>query len=164
LILSDVDEGSSLIPRIKEANAQVVLSLELPEDEASKKEIEDASDEIQKKLDRVKKAYKSKLELASVFEKEGIPFAFGTQSIKSGDFMKNIRQMIENGLSEEGALAALTTNAANILGMNQITGSIEKGNLANLVITTDSLFKKSAQVKHVFVDGHRFDYDIKNKN
>src|SRR5690606_36176103 len=69
LILSDVDEGSSLIPRIKEANAQVVLSLELPEDEASKKEIEDASDEIQKRLDRVKNAYKSKLELASVFEK-----------------------------------------------------------------------------------------------
>ena len=77
--------------------------------------------------------------------------------------MKNIRLLIENGLSEEGALAALTTNAASILNMNQITGSIEKGNLANLVITTDSLFKKGAQVKHVFVDGHLFDYDIENK-
>src|SRR5690606_34226182 len=132
------------IPLIKEANAQVVLSLDLPDDKASNKEIDNASDEVQSKLDRVKEAYRSKVELASVFEREGIPFAFGTHSIKSGEFMKNIRLLIENGLSEEGALAALTTNAARILGMNQITGSIEKGNLANLVITTDSLFKKSA--------------------
>ncbi|MEX2591785.1 MAG: amidohydrolase family protein [Anditalea sp.] len=163
LVLTGVSEGTSLISTIKEANVQVVLSLILPKDKASKKEIEDASSETTARLDRVKEAYKNSLKLASQFEKEDVAFAFGTQSAKSEDFMKNMRLMIENGLSEEGALAALTINAAKILNMDKITGSIEKGKLANLVITTDSLFKKGSQIKHVFADGYLFDYEDTDK-
>ena len=73
--------------------------------------------------------------------------------------MKNIRLMIANGLSEEAALAALTINAARMLGMEGISGSIENGKLANLIISTDSVFKKEAQIKQVFVEGHLFEYD-----
>src|SRR5690606_29452250 len=100
LILSGVNEGTSLIPMLKESKAQVVLSLDLPDDKASKKEIKDASEEAKNNLERVKAAYQEQLELASVFEKEGIPFSFGSQDIKSEDFLKNIRLLVANGLSE----------------------------------------------------------------
>src|SRR5690554_452918 len=163
-IITGVNEGASLIPAIKEAKAQVVLSANLPEDKASKKEIKGASEEVKANLERVQAAYKNSLELASVFEKEGIPFAFTTLDLQKGNFLKNIRLMVENGLSEEAALAALTINAARILGQDQLAGTIEKGKLANLVITTDSLFKNESEVKQVFVDGYIFNYETNKKS
>lgn len=164
LILSGVNEGTSLIPMLKESKAQVVLSLDLPDDKASKKQIKDASEEAKNNLERVKAAYQERLELASVFEKEGIPFSFGSQDIKSEDFLKNIRVLVANGLSEEAALAALTVVPARLLGLERVLGTIEKGKLANLVITTDALFKKDAEVKHVFVDGYLFEYETNGKS
>jgi len=159
MVVTGVNEGVTLIPLIKETKTQVILSANLPEDTASKKELKGASEEITANLDRVKAAYKSHLELAAAFEKEGVPFAFSSQDLKSENFLNNIRLMVENGLSEEAALAALTINAAKILGQDHITGTIEKGKLANLVITTDSLFKSGAEVKQVFVDGYLFTYE-----
>lgn len=164
VILSGVNEGSSLIPLLKESKAQVVLSLDLPDDKAAKKEIKDGSEEVKNNLERVKAAYEERLALASQFEKEGISFSFGSSDIKTEDFLKNIRLMVEHGLSEEAALAALTVNPAKLLGLEAILGSVEKGKLANLVITTDSLFKKDAEVKHVFVDGYLFDYETNGKS
>lgn len=164
VILSGVNEGSSLTPLLKQSKAQVVLSLDLPDDKAAKREIKDASEEAKNNLERVKAAYEERLALASVFEKEEIPFAFGSGNIKSEDFLKNIRLLVDYGLSEEAALAALTTHPAKLLGLERILGSIEKGKLANLVITTDSLFRKDAEVKHVFVDGYLFDYETNGKS
>jgi hypothetical protein len=71
--------------------------------------------------------------------------------------------MIEAGLSESAAMAALTTNAANMIGMNRITGTVEQGKLANLVITTGPIFSEDSQIKHVVADGSIFDYEIKSK-
>lgn len=163
LMLTGVREGANLIPDLKDAAVKVVLSLKLPEEAASEKEFENPSDETVQRLDRVKEAYKNSLELASHFEREGIDFAFSTLSTKSADLKKTLLLMIENGLSEEAALAALTINAAKILGIDKIAGSIEKGKLANLVITTDSLFKKESKIKYVFADGYLFDYETTGK-
>lgn len=164
LIVSGVNEGSSLVPVLKASKAQVVISLDLPDDNAFKKEIKEASEEVNDNLERVKEAYLARLALAANFEKEGIPFAFGSTNVKSEDFLKNIRLMVENGLSEEAALAALTTNPAGMLGLERVLGTVEKGKLANLVITTDSLFKKTAEVKHVFVDGYLFQYETNGES
>src|SRR5690606_9551576 len=143
---------------------QVVISLDVPDDNAFKKEIKEASEEVNDNLERVKEAYLARLALATNFEKEGIPFAFGSTNVKSEDFLKNIRLMVENGLSEEAALAALTTNPASMLELERVLGTVEKGKLANLVITTDSLFKKTAEVKHVFVDGYLFQYETNGES
>ncbi len=35
--------------------------------------------------------------------------------------------------------------------------------MANLVISTDTLFKEDAQIKHVVADGYIFDYEVKKK-
>lgn len=162
LILTQVDEGTSYIPRIRESKAEIALSLSLPKETASERKLEEATEEAQKKLERVKDAYEKALQLPSVYEASGIAFAFGTQSTKPEDFLKNLRLMVENGLSEEAALAALTINAARMLDLESTAGSIETGKLANLVIMTDSLFKKDAQVKFVFAGGHQYEYETKS--
>ncbi|HSJ68322.1 MAG TPA: amidohydrolase family protein [Anditalea sp.] len=164
MILSGAADVQEIIPLLKESQTSVFLSLNLPDDKASKiKDNEESDTERKERIERVKNAYKKSLEEAGKFEEAGIPFGFTTQGIKSGDLMKNIRLMIENGLSEEAALAALTINSARILGIDRYAGTIEQGKLANLVVTTDSLFKEDSQVKHVFADGYLFDYDTKAK-
>jgi len=164
MILSGATDVAEIIPLLKESGTAVFLSLNLPEDKSSKIKDEEESDtERTERIARVKAAYTKALEEAGKFEEAGIPFGFTTQGIKTGDLMKNIRLMIENGLSEEAALAALTINTARILGIERYAGTIEQGKLANLVITTDTLFKEESQIKHVIADGYLFEYDTKAK-
>jgi hypothetical protein len=90
---------------------------------------------------------------ASAFQKAGIPFGFSTMSVKSKDIPANLRRMIAAGLSEDAALAALTTTPASLLGLGDRMGTIDNGKMANLVITNKPYFNEKAKVKYVFVDG-----------
>ena len=53
----------------------------------------------------------------------------------TGEFLGNVRRAIHRGLDRQRALAALTTEPAEIFGVQSLVGSIEKGKLANLVKT-----------------------------
>jgi imidazolonepropionase-like amidohydrolase len=163
LILTGLEDYAGVIDVIKSSGAKVLIKLETPDDKAIKAQKEDASETQKAQYARVKAAYEQTLKQAGLLEKAGIPFAFTTSGAKPGEAMKSLRNMIANGLSEQAALAALTTNPASILGVSRFAGSIENGKMANLVISTDSIFKEDAQIKHVVVDGNIFDYEVKAK-
>lgn len=164
LVLTGLEYYEPVIDLIKSSNVPVLIKLSVPDDKALKaQKVEGVSEATKAHYARVKEAYDKALKQAVLLEKAGIPFAFSTLDAKAGDAHKALKTMVENGLSEKAALAALTTNPASILGINRIVGTIEKGKMANLVILTDSLFKESAQVKHVVADGYVFDYEIKKK-
>lgn len=163
LVLTGMEDYENVIDEIKASGAGVLVKLEIPDDKAIKAHQEDASDEVKVLNARVKEAYESALAQASKLEAAGIPFAFSTVGVKSGDIMKALQQMISNGLSEKAALAALTTNPAAILGLSNVAGSITKGKMANLILSTDSLFSEDSQIKHMVVDGYIFDYETKAK-
>ncbi len=163
LVLTGLEEYEEVLDVIKASGAGVLVKLEIPDDKAIKAQKDDAKDEVKELNARVKKAYDNALAQAGKLEVAGIPFAFTTSGVKSGDIMKAMRTMIANGLSEKAALAALTTNAATILGINKVAGSIEKGKIANLIMSTDSIFAEDSQIKHVMVDGFIFDYETKAK-
>lgn len=60
------------------------------------------------------------------------------------------------GLSNEEAVAALSLNAAKIIGADKLIGSIEPGKLASFFISTgDALDMKSNNVIYAFIDGRR---------
>ena len=105
--------------------------------------------------ERKKKSIKDYEAQAAEMEKKGIKFAFTGISTKPGDIRKNLKRMIDAGLSENTALAALTTNAAEQLGISKIAGTIEKGKLANLVITDKPYFEEKSAIRYVFVDGQK---------
>lgn len=197
VVLTEVQNGSDLISKIKAANAQVLLSMDLPKDE-SKKDNDDADGpkkEMDKskekdaiatdstKVEAAKKAKKKEkidpeieaLKLrqaetikkytsqAAMFEQANIPFAFSFLEAKSKDLHDNVRRMIEAGLSEKAALAALTTNAASILGVSDVAGTISKGKLANLVLTDKPYFDEKSKIKYVYIQGEQFEYKEKTK-
>jgi hypothetical protein len=69
----------------------------------------------------------------------------------------NAQRAIQAGLPKEAALKALQSDAAVIFGVDQQLGSIEKGKIANLVLTTGDIFAPATIVRHVFIDGKKFD-------
>ncbi|WP_225587031.1 amidohydrolase family protein [Algoriphagus sp. Y33] len=163
LILTDLEEYEGVLDVLKTSGVGVLVKLQIPDDKAIKAQKEDATDEVKLLNAKVKEAYDKALAQASKLEETGIPFAFTTVGVKSGDIIKALRTMIANGLSEKAALAALTSNAADILGIGKVSGSIEKGKMANLILSTDSLFAEDTQIKHMVVDGFIYDYETKAK-
>jgi len=93
----------------------------------------------------------------AVLEKAGIKFAitsFGLQ--KPADFWTNLRTAIDNGLSEKQALNSLTTIPAEMLGVADKVGTLEKGKMANFIITSDDLFKKENIIYENWVEGRQY--------
>ena len=90
---------------------------------------------------------------AAMMEKKGIKFSFSSLDTKSKDIRPNLLRMVEGGLSEKGALAALTTNPASLLGISNMAGTVEKGKIANLFISDKPYFDKEAKIKYLIIDG-----------
>lgn len=83
----------------------------------------------------------------------GVNFALVSGPGKTGDYLPGIRKAVENGLSAEDALRATTLAPARILGIDRQLGSLERGKIANVIVTDKPLFDKDAKVTRVFVDG-----------
>lgn len=98
----------------------------------------------------------------SAFNKAGVEFGFSAASAKTKDIQANLRRMIAAGLSEDAALGALTTVPAKLLGLNDRMGTVEKGMMANLVVSDKPYFNEKAKVRYVFVDGTLYKVDSKD--
>lgn len=71
--------------------------------------------------------------------------------------------MAAYGLAKEDAVKAITLDAAKILGIDSMTGSIEEGKDANIVISEgDILDMKSSKVSHAFIQGRQISLDNKH--
>ncbi len=90
----------------------------------------------------------------SVLAKSGVTFALVTGAGgKTSDYLPGIRKAVDNGLSVEDALRAVTISPARIFGVDRQLGSLDRGKIANVVITDKPIFTKDAKIKHVYVDG-----------
>lgn len=93
----------------------------------------------------------------AALEKAGIRFSLTTSGLENvKDFWTNIRTAIENGLTEKQALQSLTEIPASMIGIADQTGTLEKGKLANFLITSDNLFKSNNIIFENWIQGKRF--------
>ncbi|GEP92476.1 Imidazolonepropionase [Chitinophaga terrae (ex Kim and Jung 2007)] len=68
------------------------------------------------------------------------------------------------GLTKEEALSAVTINAAKILGIDKMTGTLEVGKDANIAVSTgDMLDMKSSVITQAFIQGREINLDNKQK-
>lgn len=76
----------------------------------------------------------------------------------------NAGTAVAYGLTKEQALQAITLNAAKILGIDDRTGTLEKGKDANIVVSDgDILDMKSSNVTLAFIQGRQINLDNKQK-
>ena len=70
-----------------------------------------------------------------------------------------MRKAIAAGLSADAALAALTRDAADILGVAPQVGRVTKGRAAHLIVCEGDYDAASTKYKFAFADGVRFDLE-----
>jgi imidazolonepropionase-like amidohydrolase len=163
LMIGDLKEGWDAIKRLKSSGAKVFLSLDLPEDKINTsakapvvKSTSPESEALEKRKSEFLSLYVGQ---AAAFQKEGLQFGFSSLSAKPKDIRANVRRMIAAGLAEEQALAALTIDAAVLLGLSDRIGTVDPGKIANLVVTDKPYFHEKANVRYVFVEGTLYRYE-----
>ncbi|MBE3099037.1 MAG: amidohydrolase family protein, partial [Planctomycetes bacterium] len=140
-------EADQVVAEIRAQSARVILSLNFPA--RSKMLAPDADETL-----RVLRTRANAPKVASTLQKENVLFAFQSGGLKEPrDFVRNAARAVQAGLPPDAAVKALTINAAAIAGAAGQLGSLEKGKLANLIVTSGDLFDEKMTIKHVFVDG-----------
>jgi imidazolonepropionase-like amidohydrolase len=90
----------------------------------------------------------------------GVTFALTANGLKDkGQFRENVAKAIEAGLPEDVALASLTTVPAAMTGMSDRMGTVDRGKIANLVITDGELFSEKTKIRAVWIDGAHYEVD-----
>lgn len=146
-IITAARQVEDVTGEIKAANARVIYSLNFPTRRVSL--APDADESLSVLRDRAN-APKG----PSSLDKAGILFAFESAGLQeSKDFLKNAQKTVANGLSKDAAIKALTINAATIAGASDRLGSLDKGKIANVIVTDGDLFEEKTTIKHVFVNG-----------
>ncbi|MFZ0639448.1 MAG: amidohydrolase family protein [Candidatus Acidiferrales bacterium] len=91
----------------------------------------------------------------------GVKIAFGSfNTSMSRRLSQYAGTAVGYGLPQEEALKAVTVNAAQMLGLNDI-GTIEPGKVANIVVTNGDLLELRTQVKYLFIQGQPTSLDNK---
>jgi len=93
-----------------------------------------------------------------VLAKTQVKFAFYSDGMASPkDVTRAVKKAIDAGLAPADAVRAMTLSAAEIYNVADRLGSIDKGKIANLVVTDGDLFQDKTKVKYIFIDGRKFE-------
>lgn len=139
---------------IKATGAQFIIPLNYPD----AYDVDDPFDAREVSLAKMKH-----WELAptnsAVLAANGVSFAFTAKGLKSAkDYLPNVRKAIENGLSEQAALKAMTYTPAAILKATSQLGGLQKGKIANFIITSEPIFDKKSNILENWVQGTRYEF------
>jgi imidazolonepropionase-like amidohydrolase len=110
--------------------------------------------------DDVDQPYKT----AAMLQKAGVLFSINDEDgqTRGRNLPFQAGTAVAYGLTKEQALAAITLNAAKILGVADKTGSIEVGKDANIVISEgDILDMKTNLVTNAFIQGREINLENK---
>ena len=91
-----------------------------------------------------------------LFDKAGLNFALTASGTAATEFLPNLRKAIENGLTAEKALDALTKVPATLIGAYDKVGSLEAGKLADFIITTGPVFDEKTILLQNWIQGKSF--------
>src|SRR5207247_3925110 len=132
---------------LKAQNVRVVFSLNYPQ--RAKTLAPDADEPV-----RAMRARADAPKVAAALARAGLTFAFESAGLTDPkDFVKNAAKAVKAGLPPAAAIRALTASAAVIAGVSDRLGTLEKGKIANLVVTDGDLFEEKTTIKRVFVAG-----------
>lgn len=150
VVLWGVTEGYRMADELKKSGTPVVLNVKWPTRERDRDP--DLIDTM-KVLEHRDKAPTA----PAVLAKAGVKFAISSDGLDSPkDVLKALKKSIDLGLPKEAAIRALTLSAAEIYGVDQRMGSIDKGKMANLVVVKGDLFDERLTIAMIFVDGVKY--------
>jgi imidazolonepropionase-like amidohydrolase len=145
MVIAAGPEAAMVAPLLKEKSIPVILTnvLDLP----SREDLPHQA------------SYAAAGELA----KAGVTFTFAVTNETNVRLLPYHAAMsVAWGLSREDALKALTMNAAQILGVSDRIGSLEKGKIANLFVAKGDPLEVRTPITHVVIAGRNVPLDNKH--
>jgi imidazolonepropionase-like amidohydrolase len=145
MVLAGAEESWKLAGELKAQNIPVLLgpTLELPAQEDD--------------------PYDKPFTLPGELYKAGVKIAFGTFSTSAS---RNLPYQAANavafGLPYQEGLKSLTLNPAEIWGLADELGSIERGKWADLIVTDGDPLETRTQIKQMFIKGKAVDLENKH--
>ncbi|HEY1375714.1 MAG TPA: amidohydrolase family protein, partial [Gemmataceae bacterium] len=144
--------------RLKAENVPVILRIEFAEPDVDREK--DVPRRVRDERQRLRQV---EVETAKRLHDAGVRFIIAAGGL-TGDrpwerFTTNLRKVIDAGLPPEAALTALTTAPAALLGADGQLGRIAAGRPAHLAVMTGDFHDAKTQVRMVFADGVRFQFD-----
>ena len=141
-----------LLDEVKATGASLIVSLNFPQPY----DVEDTWDADNVSLAELKHWEMAPMNAGRVAG-ANIPFALTTAGLKNrADFWANLRKAIENGLTEQKALEALTTTPARLLRADDQVGTLQKGRVANFIITSGNLFGADNVIYENWIRGKQY--------
>ena len=135
---------------LKKFNTPILLSMRWPE--ASRDADPDEPDSMRTLETRDRAAA-----APTILQEAGVKFAFYSDGLdQPRDLQRAVKKALDNGLSRDAALRALTLTPAEIYGVANRLGSIEPGKIANLVVTRGDIFDDRTKVEMTIVDGRKY--------
>ena len=151
VVLYGAHEAYRATDVLRASGTPVLVSLKWPE---RSRDADPEEEEPARVLEMRERAPSAPAALA----KAGVVFALYSDGLATPrELIRAVRRALDAGLSQADAVRAFTLSAAQIYGVADRLGSIDKGKIANLVVTTGDLFQEKTQVKHIFIDGIKFE-------
>lgn len=161
------EEAWMVADELKAEDVPVLVSLDFPEPERWKPEEKETSEPEpgptdgangspgEEPLDAAVQREKARLENiysnAGRLEGAGVRFALTSNGGKA-NLLEGARKAIEYGLSEEGAIRALSVTPASLLGIDAVA-RVQPGLPATFIVTDGPLFAEKTKVRYTFVEG-----------
>ena len=135
---------------LKKYNTPLLLSMHWPE---KSRDADPEDVESMRTLETRDKAASAPL----VLESAGVKYAFYSDGLdQARDLQRAVKKAIDAGLPREAAVRALTLSPAELYGVADRLGSIEKGKIGNLVVTRGEIFDDHTKVEMILVDGRKY--------
>jgi len=136
---------------LKKAGMPVLVSMHWPEPGRG------ADVHLEDETLRQLETYDMAASAPALLQKAGVKFALYADGLDAPrDIQRAVKKAMDAGLSREDALRALTLTPAEIYGVSDRVGSIEKGKIGNLVVTKGDIFENSTKIEMVFIDGKKY--------
>ncbi len=150
-VLYGMVEAYRAAAELKAAGIPVLVNLRWPE------RARDADPDLVETY-RVLEARQKAPSSPAALSQAGVRFAFYSGGIeRPRDLTRAVRRAIDAGLSYDAAVRALTLTPAEIYGVSDRLGSIEKGKIADLIVVKGDLFQDNTDVKYIIIDGIKYD-------
>lgn len=149
-VLYGLHEAYKRLDELKRANVPVLISLKWPTHprDADPNDVPNYRDLVMRDQAPA---------IPGMLAKAGVKFAFYSDGVDTApELRRAIKKAIDAGLSRADAIRALTLDVAEIYGISDRLGSIDKGKIANLVVMKGDAFDDKSTIEYLFIDGEQF--------
>jgi imidazolonepropionase-like amidohydrolase len=158
-------EAQHCLDRLKTTCRGVIVSVNwgneppLEPNKPSDTLVPNLKDPLRVQQDRIDR-WKQTVGVLQALSQEKIAFALSSEGLENpADLFKSVRQAIAAGLARQAALAALTRDAAQLLGVEKRLGTLAAGKLAHLTVLNGPFDDERSKIRFVIVDGQKFEFN-----